>query len=356
MRADIGRSIDLTVRDVIVETPDACSIVFEIPKHDEARLRYLPGQFLTMRVPSEERGAVARSYSLSSAPGLDDWLKVTVKRTVGGYASNWLCENLTAGDTVAVLPPSGRFTPDNLNDDLLLFAGGSGITPVISIIKTALAQGTARIHLVYANKDSESVIFSDELADLGVRYSERFTMRHWLDAEHGFPTAERVNEEARYNLASQVYVCGPPPFMNTVVEGLRIAGVPRESVHREIFSSLTGDPFSLEAAADPEKQAPAARTAGAETGDAADTVVRISGESLRFLWPRERNLVEVLLDRGVEVPYSCRSGECGSCACTLVSGEVAMGKSDILDEEDIAGGYILGCQAHPVSAAVEIEF
>ncbi|MGM0930541.1 MAG: 2Fe-2S iron-sulfur cluster-binding protein [Actinomycetota bacterium] len=352
----MGSAIDLTVLDVIAETPDACSLVFEIPEHEEARLRYLPGQFLTIRVPSEERGAVARSYSLSSAPGLDKSLKVTVKRTDGGYASNWLCENVAAGDTVTVLPPSGRFTPEDLNDDLLLFAAGSGITPVISIIKTALATGTARIHLVYANKDSTSVIFNDELADLAARYADRIIVRHWLDAEHGFPTVERVSDEARSNLDSQVYICGPAPFMNTVVEGLRNAGVPRESVHREVFSSLTGDPFSVEAVTAPENQAATASTPAAESGDVADTVVRIAGESLRFPWPRERNLVEVLLERGVEVPYSCRSGECGSCACTVVRGEVAMDRSDILDEEDILSGYILGCQAHPVSAAVEIEF
>lgn len=355
MRTGAGGSIDLTVRDVIVETPDACSIVFEIPEQDKARLQYLPGQFLTMRVPSEERGAVARSYSLSSAPGLDDSLKVTVKRTAGGYASNWLCENLAAGDTIAVLPPSGRFTPANLHDDLLLFAGGSGITPVISILKTALVMGTARIHLVYANKDSGSVIFNDELADLEARYAGRVVIRHWLDAEHGFPTVQRVVDEARANLDSQVYVCGPPPFMDTVAEGLRIAGVPRKSVHREVFSSLTGDPFSIEVVREPGKQMAAHSIAG-EPGDVADTVVRIAGESLRFPWPRERNLVEVLLERGVEVPYSCRSGECGSCACSVISGKVEMARSDILDEEDIASGYILGCQARPVSPAVEIEF
>src|SRR5439155_10086266 len=133
----------------------------------------------TLRVPSDKTGSVARCYSLASSPHIDDAPKVTVKRTVGGYASNWLCDNVSAGDRIDVLPPAGTFTPADLDTDFLLWAGGSGITPVMSILKSALCAGTGRVVLVYANRDERSVIFADELRSLTARHGGRLTVVHW---------------------------------------------------------------------------------------------------------------------------------------------------------------------------------
>ncbi|TAL20000.1 MAG: 3-ketosteroid-9-alpha-hydroxylase, partial [Frankiales bacterium] len=164
----------LTVKEVVRETADAHSLVFEGPA-----LPYQPGQFLTLRIPSEQE-PTARCYSLSSSPHVDDLLKVTVKRTAGGYGSNWVCDSVEVGTVLDVLPPAGHFTPKDLTADLLLCAAGSGITPVISILKSALAQGTAPVTLLYANRDEASVIFAAELRELVEQHPERLVVLHWL--------------------------------------------------------------------------------------------------------------------------------------------------------------------------------
>src|SRR5213596_1192587 len=165
-------SIVLTVTDVIDETADARSLVFAWPEDQRERLSYRPGQFLTLRVPSDTTGSVARCYSLASSPHVDDAPKVTIKRTAGGYGSNWLCDNVSAGDRIEVLPPAGTFTPTDLECDFLLWAAGSGITPMMSILKSALTAGTGRVVLLYANRDERSVIFADELQALASQHGD----------------------------------------------------------------------------------------------------------------------------------------------------------------------------------------
>jgi 3-ketosteroid 9alpha-monooxygenase subunit B len=226
---------ELVVKEVVRETHDAHSIVFEGPPMD-----YKPGQFLTLRIPSD-RELTARCYSLSSSPYVDDLLKVTVKRTVDGYGSNWVCDNVAPGSTVEVLPPAGHFTPRDLGADLLLFAGGSGITPVISIIKSALKRGRGRLALVYANRDEASVIFGAELAELSRRHPDRLVVLHWLETVQGLPTAAQVAELVRpYADGREAFVCGPGPYMDAVKVALTDLGVPRPLVHVEKFVSLSG--------------------------------------------------------------------------------------------------------------------
>ncbi|MFC9790112.1 2Fe-2S iron-sulfur cluster-binding protein [Rhodococcus sp. NPDC127528] len=336
---------ELTVADVIEETSDSKSIVLRRPDKYRELFTYRPGQFLTIRIPSDRTGHIARSYSLSSAPDVDDDLKVTVKRTAGGYGSNWLCDNVTPGSLMTVLPPSGRFTPASFTDDLLLFAAGSGITPIISILKTALLRSDCSVVLFYANRDSGSVIFRRELDDYSDKFGDRLTVHYWLDTIHGFPSQEGIAELVADDSSCEVFVCGPAPFMDTVAAGLRAAGVAKERHHQEVFVSISGDPF----------EAPRP-IAGDQSDSVVDTIVHLAGESHQFGWPVGRTLVDVLLDRGVDVPFSCRSGECGSCACTLVSGKVVMENADILDPADIAEGFVLGCQSRPDSGPIEIEF
>ncbi|MEU1207828.1 ferredoxin--NADP reductase [Nocardia sp. NPDC005825] len=342
-----SRSAVLRVSAVINETADSCSLVFDVPEELSERFAYTPGQFLTLRIPSDLTGSVARCYSLASSPHTDDKPKVTIKRTVDGYASNWVCDNVKAGDTMEVLPPSGVFTPKNLDEDLLLFAAGSGITPVMSILKSALARGNGRIVVVYANRDHESVIFANELRELADKNPQRVVVIHWLEALQGLPTADAFAALVSPYTAHEAFMCGPKPFMDRVHDALGQLGVPRNRTHAEVFNSLSGDPFADVAPVEISAE---------EAADAASVEVELDGETHEMTWPRSQTLVDIMLSKGLDVPYSCLEGECGSCACTVLEGEVEMENAEILDPEDIANGYILGCQARPVTDRLKIQF
>ncbi|MEU6558916.1 ferredoxin--NADP reductase [Nocardia nova] len=342
-----SRSAVLRVAAVVEETADACSLVFEVPEDLRERFAYQPGQFLTLRIPSERTGSVARCYSLASSPHTDDRPKVTVKRTVDGYASNWVCDNIKAGDEIEVLPPSGIFTPKDLDEDLLLFAAGSGVTPVMSILKSALARGSARIVLVYANRDPESVIFAEELRELTAKNPQRLVVLHWLETLQGLPTVDGLAALCGPYTGYRAFMCGPKPFMDRVHDALAQLDVPRTRTHAEVFNSLSGDPFAEAAPAEVSEE---------EAADAATVEVELDGETHSMQWPRRQTLVDIMLAKGLDVPYSCQEGECGSCACTVLEGKVEMDNSEILDPEDIEAGYILGCQAHPVTDHLKIQF
>ena len=192
--------LELQVADVIAETDDSRSLVFTVPDGADIpadRLSYSPGQFLTLRVPSDRTGSVARCYSLCSSPFTDDALTVTVKRTVDGYASNWLCDHAHPGMKIHVLAPSGTFVPKALDDDFLLIAAGSGITPMMAICKSALSQGNGQVTLIYANRDEKSVIFATALRDLAAKYPDRFSVVHWLETVQGLPSAAALGPTGR---------------------------------------------------------------------------------------------------------------------------------------------------------------
>lgn len=341
-----SRTLLLTVADVVAENEDTHSLVLTVRESDRHRFAYRPGQFVTVRVPSTQTGSVARCYSLASSPHTGEAPKVTVKRTSGGYASNWLCDNVLAGDTIEVLPPSGRFTPGSFDGDFLLWAAGSGITPVISILKSVLTTGSGRVILCYANRDEKSVIFAAELRDLAARYAERLTVLHWLESVQGLPTRAQLSGFARLVSGYESFICGPAPYMAVVQKALSEAGVPRERIHTEVFESLTGDPFS---------EVPIDTGYGGEV-DAAEVQIELDGQNYSLRWPRSLNLVDTMLAAGIDVPYSCREGNCGSCAATVVEGEVQMGDSKLLEAQDIADGLFLACQARPVTDELKVEF
>ncbi|MDI9953403.1 MULTISPECIES: ferredoxin--NADP reductase [Rhodococcus] len=342
-----SRSVVLTVSGVVEETPDSLSLVFDVPADLADKFAYKPGQFLTLRIPSDRTGSVARCYSLASSPFTDDAPKVTVKRTAEGYGSNWLCDNVAVGDTLEVLPPSGVFTPKSLDHDFLLFAAGSGITPVISILKSALTEGSGKVVLFYANRDEKSVIFAEELRTLASRYPSRLVSIHWLETVQGLPSVDQLASAVAPYLGHEAFMCGPAPFMDTIHKALADAGMPRSQVHAEVFNSLAGDPF---------RDADVVEVTEDEAADAATVEVELDGEIHNLSWPRKQTLVDIMLAKGIDVPYSCQEGECGSCACTVLEGKVEMENSEILDPEDIESGYILGCQARPVTDHLKIEF
>ncbi len=344
-----SRSVILTVAQVVDETADARSIVFEVPEAmSEKFTDYEPGQFLTLRIPSDQTGSVARCYSLSSSPKTDDKPKVTVKRTPDGYGSNWVCDHLAAGSQIEALPPSGVFTPANIHVPLLLIAAGSGVTPVMSILKHALTTGTGPITFFYANRGENDVIFADELRELHRANPGRLTVVHWLESLQGLPTVRALATFFKPMAATHsAYICGPGPFMDAIHEGLAKAKFEHRNVHTEVYNSLTGDPF-----VDVEHEA----VTEEEAAGAATVEVELDGETHTLTWPRTRTLIDVMLAAGLDAPYSCLEGDCGSCACTMTEGTVEMEHVGALDPDDIADGYILGCQARPTADNLKIEF
>ncbi|WP_121251269.1 ferredoxin--NADP reductase [Nocardioides ferulae] len=369
-------SFELRVVDVVEETAAAHSISFEVPAGAEEHFGYRPGQFLTVAVPSDQTGIAARCYSLSSSPVGDGPLTITVKRTADGYASNWICDHLRVGDTLRVLPPSGIFTPASLDADLLLFAGGSGITPVMSIIRTALTRGTGRIVLLYANRDERSVIFARELSELAAAHPDRLQVVHWLESVQGLPTQDQLRAFAAVHSAYDAFVCGPAPFMKLTVAALKELGFPRARRHQEKFISLGGNPFGdlhdvevaqheiEDAERDPDDAEIDAPLPGDEDGADGDRPqgpvrleVELDGETYAFDdWAPGTKMLDHLESKGVKAPFSCREGECSACAVRLVEGEVKLLHNDVLDDEDLADGIRLACQAVPVTDTVRASY
>lgn len=338
-------SVRLRVVEVIEETPDARSIVLEPPAEAAELFAYRPGQFLTVRVPHAS-GDLARCYSLASDPGSGEPMKVTVKRVAEGRGSGWLCDQVVPGIDLEVLPPSGVFTPADGDDDLLLIAGGSGITPVMSILKAAL-RGRARVALFYANRDPESVIFHAELDELAARHPDRLTVTHWLESDRGLPDADDVAAWARNHPERTAFVCGPERFMSLAEQGLAAAGLPRADVHVERFVSLEGDPFADFSSA----------SATGEIVEGQPVVeVTLDGETHRVGWQRETPLLDILLAAGVAAPYSCREGSCSACTCLVLDGEVKLLRNTVLSREDLEDGYALACQAVPLTDDVRVTY
>ena len=317
--------LELQIADVVAETDDARSLVFAAPDGSDIppeRLRYAPGQFLTLRVPSDRTGSVARCYSLCSSPFADNALTVTVKRTADGYASNWLCDHAHPGMRIHVLAPSGNFVPKTLDDDFLLLAAGSGITPIMSICKSALSEGSGRVTLVYANRDEQSVIFRDALRELAAKYPDRLTVLHWLESLQGLPSATALAKLAAPYTDRPAYICGPGPFMEAARVALETLKVPAAQVHIEVFKSLESDPFAAVKIEDSGDEPPAT------------VVVELDGETHTVSWPRNAKLLDVLLAKGFDAPFSCRGAlRMLECACTLRGGKVSMEVNDVLEQQ-----------------------
>jgi 3-ketosteroid 9alpha-monooxygenase subunit B len=337
---------ELRIARIVRETEDARSFVLEVPEELREVFRYRAGQFLTFQVPWGET-TLGRCYSLSSAPESGEAHQVTVKRVDEGRVSNWFNDALSVGDRIRVLPPAGRFVLSPGSErDLVLFGAGSGITPVFSILKSALAATTRRIKLLYANRNRAAIIFRDEIDALAARHPERLAVVHHLDEERGFVAGDTVRREIRGLEAGEFYLCGPGPFMDRVEEALGSLGVERARIRIERFAS----PADGELPSETEVGGPGA-------GEPCEAVtVHLEGEVREVPYAPGDSLLETARRAGLAPPFACEEGYCGCCMARLVRGRVAMAHCHALDADEVAEGWILTCQARPLTRECEIRW
>ncbi|GLZ87237.1 ferredoxin [Metapseudomonas resinovorans] len=335
-------TFQLEVAEVISETHDSRSLVLRIPADLEARFQYKAGQYLGFRVVLGGK-RLTRCYSMSSSPDCDTLPKVTIKRVEGGRVSNWFNDQVRPGDLLEVLPPAGHFHLRPGEHDLVLFGGGSGITPVFSILKSALKTTDRRIKLVYANRDEASVIFRDELKALAKAHVEQLEVVHVLDSVQGFLSAGEVRQLVRGHAGAEFYICGPGPFMDTVEGALLGLGEARERIHVERFVSPP----------DPDAQEAVPTAAGVE---AEQLLVELDGQLAEVPVQSGETLLQSMRNAGLDAPYSCEEGFCGACMCKVEEGEVVLSRNDILSPAELAEGWTLACQGRPGSARLKLKF
>ncbi|WP_166365303.1 ferredoxin--NADP reductase [Pseudomonas akapageensis] len=344
-------SYRLQVCAVIDETADARSLVFDVPESLRERFRYKPGQFLSFRVPCAGK-LLTRCYSMASSPVCDARPKVTIKRVDGGRVSNWMNQQVQVGDWLEVLPPAGHFHLDERQADnerpLVLFGGGSGITPVFSILKSSLQTSARPIKLIYANRDEASVIFRDELRQLAKANPERLEVVHILDSVQGFLTDAQVRQLVRGHSAGDYFICGPGPFMDTVESTLLALGEAAVRIHVERFVSPP-DPDEVLA------QEALARAAAADSACEA-LIVELDGQRHEIACRPGDTLLQSCKAAGLEVPFSCEEGFCGACMCTIQEGETQLARNDVLSAKELAEGWTLACQSRPTGARVRLKF
>jgi 3-ketosteroid 9alpha-monooxygenase subunit B len=328
------------VTRVIEETADTRSYLLDAP------FPYLAGQFLTFRVCG-----TLRSYSMSSCPESDSELMITVRRVPGGQVSTWLHENLAPGDVLEATLPAGVFCLRENDAPFVAFAGGSGITPILSLAKSALAATARRVRVLAAHRDAGSVIFRAALDGLAARYPDRFEVRYHLDAEQGFLTEAGVRDFTGTDTGADFYLCGPAPFMALAERALLAHGAGPGQIFVERFEPAGGKPAVPRAV--PGEQAadePAGQgqegTVTIVLGGRRETVPQHAGESL----------LESARRAGLSPPFSCEAGNCATCMARITEGDAKMRANDALDDDEVAEGWVLTCQGEPVTPQITVVY
>jgi 3-ketosteroid 9alpha-monooxygenase subunit B len=337
----------LAVKEVVRETHDANSFVLDVPPDLAELFRYRPGQFCTFRVHvgGEEQ---LRSYSMSSTPGTDSDLTVTVKRVAGGLVSNHFLDTVSAGDTLELSRPAGVFCPQDSDRAVVGLCGGSGITPVMSITKHVLATSARPVRLLYANRDESSVIFEDTLRDLQAAYPGRLDVRHHNDAVAGYLRPDDVAGFVGKDLGADFYICGPGPFMDLVETVLAGRGVAPERVFIERF---------LVEEQEKESAAEEAGNDGASSEEMpAEVTVILNKKSVVVTYQRGDTLLETARRGGLRPPFSCEAGNCATCMAFLKEGSAVMRANNALTPEEVEEGWILTCQGLPRGKTVTVEY
>ncbi len=341
--------LNLKVKEVIRETEDAVSIHFQQPEGET--LSYKSGQFLTVVVNvngKEER----RAYSLCSSPFVDTNPAVAVKRVEGGIVSNYLNDSISAGDTIKLMEPNGNFTTEFASENnrhVVLFGGGSGITPLMSIAKSTLDQEpNSKVTLVYANRNKESIIFNEAIKKMEA--DARFDVVHVLEAitdefecHEGYLSQEIIGSVLNgvdINNA-EFFICGPTPMMDLTLSSLSALGIPDSQVRKESFVST----------------ADSAKEDNADDGElvAREITVIYDGDEYKYTVEPDETILEKGLDEDVDLPFSCQSGLCTACRGKCLSGKVKMDEDEGLSEAEINEGYVLPCVSHPLTDDVVIE-
>lgn len=344
----------LEVVEIIRETADATTLVFAKPDHG---FDYAPGQYLTLILPVEGE-EVRRPYSISTSPHTDENIAVTVKRIDQGTVSNYLNDHMKVGNEYEVLPPMGSFTPELKPENAkhyVIVGGGSGITPLISIIKSMLAvEADSSLLLIYQNRSEDSIIFKDQLQSLKSKYDERLKVVHVLSKPEGpwegpkgrldgqlikdiiADTFGNKGREAEY------FICGPGGLMESAENALNEMGVPKNHVYKESFTVASSEDTN--------------DTADGEiTIITRDVTIIIDGEEHRINVGPEKSILEAALDDDIDMPFSCQSGLCTACRGKLLSGKVYMEEDEGLSDDEKDEGYVLNCVGHPITDDVVIE-
>ena len=348
----------LPIARVERETRDAVAVTFAVPETLRDQFRFTQGQHLTLRaqIAGED---VRRSYSICSAVQ-DNKLRIAVKKTPGGVFSTWANEHLRQGATIDVMPPLGHFNvtlePAN-RKHYVGFAAGSGITPLLSIVKTTLlTEADSRFTLFYGNRSSSAVIFREELADLKDRFLTRFNLVYVMSREpqdieilNGRIDRKKADAllERWVNIAEvdTVFVCGPDGMMRAVAESLEAHGCPKSRIKIELFAaSIPKHEHKVQALAEPGHT------------ECAVTVILDGARREYTLEKDKENILDAALKQGIELPYSCKGGVCSTCRAKLIEGEVDMDVNFALEDYEIARGFILCCQSYPVTDKVVVDF
>lgn len=354
----------LRVRAIQPDTPEAVVVSFDVPEHLQQVFGFTQGQYLTLRADVDGQD-LRRSYSICA--GVDDGeLRVGVRKVKGGQFSNWINQHLKPGDTVRVMAPQGRFfvpiEPEARRHHVGI-AGGSGITPILSIMKTVLGrEPKSRFTLIYGNRSLASTMFKEEIEDLKNRYMTRLVLHHVFSDEHtesrlshGLMNRDKLAEFLASGVLpaqgiDQVYVCGPFQMNDEAEAALLAAGVPEERIHIERFG-IAGQPGA---------QAPVGAVLHeAKPGDAESARVVLVRDGLQreIQFRREQpSILDAAAAGGIELPFSCTSGVCGTCRCKVMEGEVRMERNFALDKAEVAAGFVLACQAHPLTERVVLSF
>jgi len=354
------------VAQVKRETPDAVSISFAIPPDLKDTFKYQSGQYLTFRLyimGKEHR----RAYSLSSSPLKDEYLTITSKRVAGGAVSNWLNENVKPGDELEVMPPLGRFIPTidpRSQKNYIFFSGGSGITPVFSIMRTVLiAEPHCTCTLFYGNRNAESIIFHRELKELKEQYGERLQLIHTIDQYsdtwQGY-SGMIDRTKATYFLNTyckdtyahaQYFICGPTAMMHEVEQALRDKLIPKENIHIERFTS------DLEAVTEARKeQAEMAEELGFDASKGVKAKIILDGRETEIEIKEDQTVLEAAIDADLDPPFACQIAACATCRAKLREGKVSMDEREALTDSEIEEGYVLTCQSHPLTSYLVVDY
>lgn len=360
---------NLTVKKVVRETADAVSLYFDVPASAQEAFTFVQGQHLTLKF-NIDGNDVRRAYSICTSP-LEGELAVTVKQVPKGVVSTYINEKVQQGQTIEVMPPLGRFfTPlsKEARKDYYLFGAGSGITPLMSILKTILeAEPMSRVHLLFSNRNEDSIIYKQELTNLQHKYEEQLVVEHilsqpkkekagglsglfskgkssWTGKNGRIDDAQVIaflEENPMRTKVAEYFVCGPTGMIDVTEKALLAVNIDKKHIHIEHFNSIG-------TATDP--------SVSALTVDGAAVTVTLNGKTHKIAVPKGQKILDVMIKEKLDPPYSCTSGACSTCMAKVSKGSVKMDACFALDDDEVEAGYVLTCQAHPTTAEVELTF